>query len=118
MIDVPPAIAAAGGDRRAQCVLQGVAYKCRIDAGICQRAGEIRCKDQTMARTHQRCSILLSAAHASQNAPMMASVVMKASAMRRREAVGRRPTTARGHSATTPANSRSGVGRVQLMRAR
>ena len=33
MVDVPPAITMAGGDRRSQCILQGAAFQRRIDAG-------------------------------------------------------------------------------------
>ena len=45
MVDVPPAIAAAGGDRRAQRILQGAAFERRIDAGMRNRAGEIPGED-------------------------------------------------------------------------
>jgi hypothetical protein len=41
VVDVPPARAAAGGDRRAEPVLQGAALSRRIDAGVRNRAGEI-----------------------------------------------------------------------------
>jgi hypothetical protein len=41
MVDVPPARAAALGDRGAQRILQSSAFKRRIDAGLRHRAGEI-----------------------------------------------------------------------------
>jgi hypothetical protein len=36
-----PAIAAAGGDRRSQRILQGATFERRIDAGMGNRASEI-----------------------------------------------------------------------------
>ena len=70
------------------------------------------------AIAHQRCSNSQSSTHASQTRAMSASVVRKASTTSRGADVGRRTTAARGRSATTPAKSRSGAGRIQLMRAR
>jgi hypothetical protein len=47
-----------------------------------------------------------------------AGVVTKASAISRGSEVGRRTTDAMGNSATTEANSNSGMGRTQLIRQR
>jgi hypothetical protein len=41
VFDVPPAIAAAGGDRSPEGVLQGAGVSGRIDAGIRNRASEV-----------------------------------------------------------------------------
>jgi hypothetical protein len=42
MVDLPPAIAAAGGARRSQAILQGAAFERRIDSGMGNRAGGTR----------------------------------------------------------------------------
>ena len=73
-------------------------------------AGEIARQDRPIRCAHQPSSISQSATHASQNAPMTASVVRNASAIRRGCDVGRRTRDARGRSATTPAKSRRGGG--------
>jgi hypothetical protein len=48
LVDRPPAIPAAGGDRRAQRILQGAAFECRIDSGVRNRAREIPRQDRTI----------------------------------------------------------------------
>ena len=48
MVDGPGAIAAAGGDRRAEGILQGAAFERRIDAGMRNGAGEIRGQDRAL----------------------------------------------------------------------
>jgi hypothetical protein len=118
VVDGPGARAAAGGDRAPEGILEATAFSRRIDSGMRNRAGEIRGEDRTIARVHQRCSISQSTNHPSQNAPITASVVTKASTNRRDADVGRRTRTSRGSSATAPAKSSSGTGRVQLMRVR
>lgn len=40
--DDPGALATAEGDRSTKCILQGAAFKCRIDAGLGDGAGGTR----------------------------------------------------------------------------
>ena len=81
--------------------------------GACEIAG----KDRAVGCAHQRCSISQSMIHPSQTRAMIARVAAKTSATKPWSETGRRTAEARGHSATSPANSSSGVGRVQFVGA-
>jgi hypothetical protein len=67
---------------------------------------------------HQRCSINQSSTHAAHTAAITANVTARASTNKRAPDVGRRTTAASGQSATTPAKSRSGSGKNQLISVR
>ncbi len=117
MVDVPPARAAAAGDRCAQGVLQSTTFERRIDASLSDSASEIRGEDRTIARTHPRCSSSQRPTHASQTSAMSASAVMKASTTTRDSETDRRTQDTTGTKAATPANSRV-IGSSHDIRAR
>jgi hypothetical protein len=94
MVDVPPTIAAAGGNRRSQRILQGTAFERGIDARMRNGASEIARQDRSIGRAHQRCSSTQRATHASQNAAITAIVTANASMVRRGVDVGRRTSAA------------------------
>ncbi len=49
IVDVPEAVAAAGGDRAPQGILQGAAFECETDASPGDGSGEIQDQDRVMA---------------------------------------------------------------------
>jgi hypothetical protein len=88
-VDVPPAIAAAMGDRRSQRILQGAAFEGQIDVGspcgvMREGAGGthrvIRWRNRAVDGARQRCTIDQGASHPSQTAPMTARGTARASA--------------------------------------
>jgi len=108
---------AAGGNRRAQGILQGAAFQRRIDAGIRNGTGEISGKDRTFGSAHQRCSIHQETAQTAIHAALVPHTMIRTSMKSLTWDVG---VEIRGHAKTSarrPANGSSWTGISQVMRA-
>jgi hypothetical protein len=117
MVDCPPAIAAAGSDRRSQRILQGAAFSRRIDAGMRNRAGEISGKDRPIVSAHHRCSIHQETAQAAIHATAVPTPMISTSTKSLTCDVGLAIRGQATTSASRPANGRRWTGINQVMQA-